>query len=479
MTGLPADKTLEAPVAAGAFDSSAGEPEDTIAAIATPLGTGGIAIIRVSGKRALEVAGGFIRLRQAGRPSELRSWSAALGVAVDPQTGREVDEVIALVMRGPRSYTGEDVMEVQCHGGRLVAEKILSLALSCGARPACPGEFTRRAYLCGRITLDQAEAILDLVEAPSEASLLEAGRRLKGELGQLIRAWEGRVLGALAALLAAADFPEDVGDQSSDAFRELAAVRSEIGDLLARSPLGLALASGIEVCLVGRPNVGKSSLFNALLGRDRAIVTEVPGTTRDVLRERTEWSSLPIILLDTAGLRDTSEVVEAIGVDRAREAASGSEVILYVMDDSAPLSAEDLSWIALWRGRRLIVVVNKADLGAGLVSEAQLRELVGDNWVKVSTVTKEGLERLREAVVGWFAESHPEGALPGSARQVDCLRRAEAALSTALGTQAEGWTEDVVVLGVESAAAALAELTGKRVSDEALDQVLSRFCVGK
>ena len=192
-------KTMKAPAGAGAFDCGDAGLDDTIAAVASPSGTGGVSIVRISGPRALEVGDGFVRLARGERLSEQDSWSVALGSAVDTEDGREVDEVIALVMRGPRSYTGEDVVEVQCHGGRLVTEKVLSLAFRCGARPAAPGEFTRRAYLSGRITLDQAEAVLDMVDAPSESSLREAGRRLKGELGQQVRDWEGRVLGALAS----------------------------------------------------------------------------------------------------------------------------------------------------------------------------------------------------------------------------------------------------------------------------------------
>lgn len=491
MTGLSGKDEKNAPAKAGAFCSdtgahaqgagaeSTGAGEDTIAAVATPQGRGGIAVIRISGPSAVEVASRFVRLKRGPGTWRRKRWSVALGTAVDPDSGRPVDEVIALCMPGPRSYTGEDVVEIQCHGGRLVTEKILGLALQCGARPACQGEFTRRAYLGGRITLDQAEAVLDLVNAPSEASLLAAGRRLKGELGDRVRQMEEKVLSALAALMAATDFPEDVEDQSHEVFLDLDRVRDDIRSLLSTAPLGLALAAGVEVCLVGRPNAGKSSLFNALLGRERAIVTEVPGTTRDVLREHTEWGSLPVTLLDTAGLRETSEVVEAIGVERAREAALSSEVILYVVDATAPLTQEDRSWIERWQDRRLLVVANKDDLGPDAACLSELDSMVPGRWVGVSSVTGKGLEQVRSIVSQWFSGGHPESALPGSARQVDCLRRAEQALAEALERRKTGWTEDVVVLALEEAAGALAELTGRRVSEAALEQVFSRFCVGK
>lgn len=471
--------TIEAPGSTGAFDCGGAGSEDTIAAIATPPGIGGISVVRISGGDAVGIAGAFVRLRQRRSLAQLKAWAIGLGVVADPDSGSTIDEVIVLVMRGPRSYTGEDVVEIQCHGGRLVTEKILSLALRYGARAAAPGEFTRRAYLSGRISLIEAEAVLDVVNAPSEASLREASRRLKGELGQEVIRWEKEVLGALASMLAASDFPEDVEDESAGALYQIEKVRDEIGRLLAGAPLGLALASGIEVCLVGRPNAGKSSLFNALLGHDRAIVTEVPGTTRDVLRERTEWAGLPVILLDTAGLRETSEVIEAIGVDRAREAAQSSEVILYVVDATVPLTDEDRSHLARWKDRRLLVVLNKSDLEPSTVDGEELREVACENWVRVSTVTGQGLSQVTDRVLSWFSAGHPEGALLGSARQIDCLRRAEEALTLVLNTQSAGWTEDVVVLALESVAGAFAELTGKRVSEEALEQVFARFCVGK
>jgi tRNA modification GTPase len=453
---------------------------DTIAAISTPPGTGGVSVVRLSGPCALEIGDRIMRLRRGRTLSGLPGWSVALGDVIDPDDGTPVDEAIAVVMRGPRSYTGEDVVEIQCHGGRLVTEKILALALANGAGAAGAGEFTRRAFLSGRITLEEAEAVLDLVNAPSERSLREAGRRLKGELGFKIRAWELRLFGVLAALQGGADFPEDIGDQMAGAMKDLKVLHEEARDLLKRAPLGLALACGIEVCLVGRPNSGKSSLFNALLGQDRAIVTVVPGTTRDVLREKTEWAGLPVVLLDTAGLRETSEVVEAIGVERATMAAAEAGVILYVVDDTVGLAEEDGDWISRWEDRKLLVVVTKVDLGAGQVIPSEVERLSGGNWLRTSSITGEGLEQVKEQVTGWFSRGGLlEGAVPGSARQVDCLRRAVKAMEQAIGQSEDGWTEDVVVLSLEEAARSFAELTGKNVSEATLEQVFSKFCVGK
>jgi tRNA modification GTPase len=455
--------------------------DDTIAAIATPPGTGGISIVRVSGSDAIPVAAGPLRLRAALPLASVKPWTARLASVVGDD-GVVIDEALVIVMRAPRSYTGEDLVEVQCHGGRLVSEKVLAALLAGGARHAEPGEFTRRAFLNKRITLEEAEAVLDVINAPTEYALSQATRRLRGELGARVHEWEARLYSALARFLAGTDFPDDVDEKDPHDMEEVESVHREIAGVLARAPLGLALSCGIEVCLVGPPNAGKSSLFNALLAADRAIVTEVPGTTRDVLRETTEWDGLPVVLLDTAGLRRTSDVVEIIGVERAERAASESEVIVYVVDSTVGLGNEDIEWIQKWlkQGRRLLVVAGKSDAHPRRVVESELSQVARGSCVLASAVTGEGLEEIKKRVVGYFKGGEdPRLLAPGSARQVDCLRRAHSSLSEALERRGEGWTEDVVVLLLEEAARALAELTGKDVAEEALREVFSRFCVGK
>ncbi|MGI6642876.1 MAG: tRNA uridine-5-carboxymethylaminomethyl(34) synthesis GTPase MnmE [Bacillota bacterium] len=453
--------------------------DDTIAAISTPLGTGGIAGIRISGPESLEVAERVLRLRRGGLVREMPTWSIALGDVV-ASDGSIVDEAVVLVMRAPMSYTGEDTVEIQCHGGRLVSQKVLAEVFRCGARPAMPGEFTRRAYLSGRICLDEAEAVYDVITATSEAALKHANKRLRGELSALVTSWEDRLLDALATIYGSSDFPEDVLDDTAEVEMLLETLHEELLEFLARAPLGLALASGIEVCLVGRPNVGKSSLFNAFLSGDRAIVTDVPGTTRDVLRETTEWAGVPVVLLDTAGLRETTEVVEAIGVARAESAAVSSEVILYVVDDTQGLSDEDRLWLAKWSDRRVVLVVNKIDEGKGRVSAETARSLAGDSWVRVSSLTGEGLQELKDKVLKWFpSREASEAVIPGSARQVECIRRAATCLETALRELAIGWPQDVVAPSLEEAARSLAELTGTDAVEVTLDRVFEKFCVGK
>lgn len=452
---------------------------DTIAAIASPRGVGGIAIVRLSGKDSMEIAENMVRLKRRGKLQAVQSWFMALADIVDV-AGKLIDESVVLVMRGPKSYTGEDVVEIQCHGGMIVAEKILSVALGLGARPALPGEFTKRAFINGRITLDEAEAVLDMVTSASEASLVQAGRRLKGELGSMVEKWETEIVDLLALLQGSIDFPETIETDKRQIEQLLTTLSREIGEVLKRAPLGLALSQGVEVCLVGRPNVGKSSLFNALLSRERAIVTDIPGTTRDVLREPTEWYGLPVVLLDTAGLRQTGEVVEALGVERAQSAAMESNVILYVLDDTEGICREDVKWLTRWQNRNCLAVVTKADLMKQKVNTQELEDITQGNWARVSGATGEGIEDLKKKVQAMFTSlGDPEALAPGSARQVDCLKRALGEIDNALAFLQQGWTDDVIVLSLEEAADSLMELTGKKVTGETLDRIFSRFCVGK
>ena len=453
---------------------------DTIGAIASPKGVGGISVVRLSGKGALSIAGKMIRFKKQKGISSLKTWSMALADVVDKQSGRVIDESLVLVMKGPKSYTGEDVVEIQCHGGPLVAEKVLSLAFQEGARPAMPGEFTKRAFMNGRMSLEEAEAVLDIISSSSEEALAQAGRRLKGELGSMVQEWEKQLVDLLALLQGAIDFPETIEKDASQVVLSLGELKSSIGDVLERAPLGLALTQGVEVCLVGRPNVGKSSLFNALLARERAIVTPIPGTTRDVLKEPSQWYGLPVVLLDTAGLRKTEEVVEALGVERAQAAADESNVILYVLDDTQGVAEEDVYWLNKWRHRRCLAVVTKTDLQKSQIDLERLEYFCPDRWVRVSGVTGFGVEGLKKKVEAMFsAPGDPEALAPGSARQVDCLKRAFLGIEKALSDLQEGWTDDVIVLALEEAAGALMELTGKKVTGETLDRIFSRFCVGK
>lgn len=454
--------------------------DDTIVAVATAPGVAGIAVVRLSGAGVLDVASKVVRLRKHGSIRTLKPWRVALADAVDPETGLPFDEVLVIFMRGPKSYTGEDVVEIQCHGGLAASERIVEIALDGGARLAEPGEFTMRAYLNGRITLDQAEAVLDLVNATSKESLRQAGLRLTGGLARMVQTWEEGLYDALSDLQGSMDFPDDVVEAVDAVRQKLGSVRDSIADSLAHAPLGLALSEGVRVCIVGRPNAGKSSLFNALLGEDRAIVTEYAGTTRDVLRERAVWHGVPVIVLDTAGLRETGDVVESIGVERAKEAAFSSEVIVYVLDDSDGIKPEDAEWLSRLRDRRLLAAVSKCDLGKSLISSDELYKLGTRDVVRVSSVTGDGIATLKRKIVSFFIEENvPGSVLPGSQRQVECLRAAKNKLDEAIELLDQGWTLDVIALVVEEAAANVSSITGRKVSEETVAGIFAKFCVGK
>lgn len=457
-------------------------PGETIAAIATPSGKGAIAVIKISGKTALKVAAGCLSPRGARKLAASRARSAFVDRVISPLTGEPVDEVVVLVMKGPRSYTGEDVVEFQCHGGELVAEKVLESVLLCGARAAEPGEFTRRAFLNGKMSLDEAEAVVDVVGAKTERALRQAFLRLEGNLGRSVLRWRQRLGEVLATIQGALDFPDDVWLLEQEARCALQDVGERISEMVQGGVLGLALASGVQVALTGRPNAGKSSLFNALIGEDRAIVTDVPGTTRDVLRERVEWGGIPVVLVDTAGLRQTQEVVEAIGVERARLAAEESWAIIYVVDGTAGLGEDDWFWLRKWQDRRLVVVASKSDIVPGEKTRdivSTIREGTGFPVISVSSTEGSGVGEVKETVIRMFGGAERDSVVPGSARQMACLRRARDALDSALEAWGEGWTLDVVACGVEEACRALDELTGSRVTEDVLDEIFSRFCVGK
>ncbi|HHW14506.1 MAG TPA: tRNA uridine-5-carboxymethylaminomethyl(34) synthesis GTPase MnmE [Firmicutes bacterium] len=466
--------------------------EETIAAIATPPGEGAVGVIRLSGAGAIRIADAVFRSLH-GRGSLLQAGERRLlhGVAVEPGTGAALDEVLVAVARAPRTYTGEDVVEFSCHGGAVVLERVLAALLSAGARLARPGEFTQRAFLNGRIDLAQAEAVIDVVRARSAEGLQAAVGGLLGALGRRVGELKNRLVALLAHLEAALDFPEDEVPpvEQGTVERELGEVEAELGRLLAGAGRGRLYREGLRAVLVGRPNVGKSSLLNALLGRDRAIVTGVPGTTRDVLEEGVVLAGVPVCLVDTAGLRAARDEVEAEGIRRTREAAGQAAVAVLVVDGSVGLAAEDREAAALVAGRAGVVAVNKADRPR-VLGEDEVRVLA-PGWpvVEVSAVTGQGLEELGSAIVGVAAGVAGEQSgleLEGRqdvvvmrARQEEALRRAEEAVGKARQGARRGLGEELVASEVRQALHALGEITGENVDDEVIAKVFSTFCLGK
>ncbi len=463
--------------------------EDTIAAIATAPGTAGLAVVRVSGSGALAVSDAVFRgaspLAAAAANTLHHGW-AVWPEAAAAAPGRRLDEVVAAVFRAPNSYTREDVVELSCHGGRFPAERVLSALLRAGARLARPGEFTLRAFLSGRIDLAQAEAVADLIAAETEAAHSLALAQLAGELSRRLDAACERITDSLAEVEARVDFAEDVGgiEVPPHVIAAIGDVDRELGALLEGAAYARAVREGVRVPIVGRPNVGKSSLFNALLGEERAIVTEMPGTTRDRVSEAIEVAGVRLTLSDTAGLRESEGPVEAIGIARTREALERCAVALWVVDGSAPLETED-RWIAArLGGKRVLVAINKRDLPP-VTSALDVTALLNGapaRTVAVSAARGDGLDALRETLAGLLgAEAGPGdlGAAVANPRHAESLGRAREALARARAAAGGGAPGEIVALELRESLAAIGEVTGRSVGDDLLERIFSRFCVGK
>ncbi len=451
---------------------------DTIAALATPAGPGGIGILRLSGPAAEQVLGAvFVPSRPRPRP---RSHQLYHGQVVDG-AGNLIDEVLAVIMRAPHSYTREDVVEIHCHGGMVVLRRILDLLLDHGVRLARPGEFTQRAFLNGRLDLAEAEAVMDLINSRSEGARRVAMEQLQGRLSKAVHGFQDRVADLLALIEAYVDFPEEdiplphvhrLGEESS-------LLRQQIATLLADFDNGRILREGLSVLILGCPNVGKSSLLNALLGEARAIVTPIPGTTRDTIEESLSLGGIPLRLVDTAGVRETVDPIEAEGVRRSREKLAGADLVLFVVDASKGLSDEDRYALELCAGQRLLLVLNKSDLGS-LPLESALGNLP---WVAVSAHTGAGLEHLRQAIVGFFqtqgGSEGVESPLLSDRRHREALLLAQQALERFETGVAEGASAEFLALELRESLAALGLITGETTPDDILDRIFSRFCIGK
>jgi tRNA modification GTPase len=481
---------------------------DTIVAIATAPGEGGIGIVRLSGAEAAEIAGRLFHGR-------LRDRCAVFGRIVDPRSGEQVDEALGLLMRAPRTYTREDTAELQAHGGPVVLRRIVELCLREGARQAEPGEFTLRAFLNGRLDLAQAEAVLDVIQARTDDSLRLALKGLSGQLTARLRPLRASLLDLLAYLSARADFPdEDV--PAADIAPAIRSAADELARLLDTADSGMVYRQGLRVAIVGRPNVGKSSLLNRLLGEDRAIVTPIAGTTRDTVEEMANLADVPVILIDTAGLNETDDEVERIGVDRARDALARSDAVLVVLDATRVPGAEELDLLQRTGNRPRVVALNKTDLttpsdresdvldgaSAGPTPSHVIRAPVvprsetaprsqaadvrlavaGVEPIRVSALTGAGVEELASALAelvthgGASAAETPTVANP---RHKAALERALVACAGALGGLESGLPEDLVAVDLRDAAGALGEITGETVTEDLLDSIFRNFCIGK
>ena len=458
--------------------------EDTISAVITALGEGAVGIVRVSGPVALAVGARLFRAASGRSLGSYEPNTLVYGYVADFD-GSAVDEVLAVYMRAPRSYTAEDVVELQCHGGVQSLQKILSLTYLAGARPAEPGEFTKRAFLNGRIDLTQAEAVMDIIRSRSEASLKLAVRQQQGQLAQELRRLRRSLLDEIVHLEAVIDYPEeDIEDVTYGQVRaNIGAAACAVKKLLAGAHTGRILREGLRTAIVGRPNVGKSSLLNALLKEERAIVSEYAGTTRDVIEEQLLLDGVPLVLADTAGIRSTEDYVERLGVERSRRLLEEAELVICVLDGSQPLTAEDREVLAQAGGRECVVIINKSDLPRH-EDMALLPPLLpqGAAVLELSAKTRSGVEEfaawLKNYVYG-SAGTLENGVYIQNGRHERLLRQALQSLEDSLQAAEQCLPYDCIEIDVRAAVDALGAITGDTVQDEIVSEIFSRFCIGK
>lgn len=455
---------------------------DTIAAISTPPGEGAISIVRMSGEEAVSIAQKVFSGKDL---TQAKSHTINYGHIVDPKTHEEIDEVMVSLMLAPKTFTREDVVEINCHGGIVATNRILQLLLVNGARLAEPGEFTKRAFLHGRIDLTQAESVMDLIRAKTDRSMKIALNQLDGNLSHLIDSLRKDILDVLAQVEVNIDYPEydDVEEMTTKLLREKAIeIKQRIEQLLKTASQGKIMREGLATALVGRPNVGKSSLLNHLLHEDKAIVTDVAGTTRDVIEEYVNVSGVPLKLIDTAGIRETEDKVEKIGVERSKKAIEQSDLVLLVLNAAESLTKEDLELIRLTNDKKRIIILNKTDLEEKL-DRKELAKISENAPVYATSILKnEGVEALEEAISKLFfkgIENSQSTVMVANARHIALLKKAQNSLDSVLEGISSGMPVDLVQIDMTEAWNLLGEITGESYEDELLDQLFSQFCLGK
>lgn len=453
----------------------------TIVALATPSGRSGIGVVRLSGADALAI----VRSMTAEREGDARfaPRRAVLADLIDPQTGDPLDHALVTYFKAPHSFTGEDVVEISCHGSPVVLRQVVDICLAQGARLAEPGEFSLRALSNGRMDLTEAEAVRDLIDSQTRASARQAVQQLRGEFSHTLQPIKDELLNIIVVLESALEFVEDdlPEAQSEAVVSELGSISAAIGSIARTYSAGHLIRSGLRVALAGRPNVGKSSLFNALLGTERAIVTEIAGTTRDQIRESFVVDDIPISLIDTAGLRQTEDVVESIGVDRARKTVADADLVIVMIDGSEGVVDEDREIIESVKDLRSLMVINKIDLDTQRTGIRGELERLGHRPIEVSAKTGAGLEELKRAIVEPFSPqdiSH-DGFLVTDARHYDLLLRSSEEIRNSADLLSAGESEEIVLIGLHNALRYLGQVTGETTTEDMLTRIFATFCIGK
>ena len=458
--------------------------DDTIAAIATAPGEAGIGIVRISGEKSIDIIDKIFRSKEGKKLSQYKPRRITYGYIIDPDKGEKIDEVLVSYMQAPNTYTREDIVEINCHGGMISVKKILGLVLKSGARIANPGEFTKRAFLNGRIDLVQAEAIMDLISAKTEKGFDVALNQLEGFLSKEVREIRERLLKMLAHIQVSIDFSEeDIDEITLDNLSENSKeVEKSIRKLLDTSHTGKIIREGLSTVIVGKPNVGKSSLLNALIGESRAIVTDVPGTTRDTIEEHFSVKGIPLRLIDTAGIRETEDIVERMGVERSKELFNLADLIIVMLDASSDLTEEDLEIIDLIGYRKALIIINKTDLPQKLDVD-KVRDIIGDkDIIEISILENIGIEKIEEALIDMVYQGEvkaKDSLLVTNIRHKNALERALNSIEDAIKAIEEQLPLDFIEVDIKDTWEALGEITGDAVGEDLLDHIFENFCIGK
>lgn len=456
--------------------------EDTIAAVATAYGEGGIGIIRISGEEALPILQEIFEFH--GDTDTFTSRRMTYGKIIDKEKNQIIDEVLAVYMKGPKTYTAEDVVEINCHGSMVSLRKTLALVLRKGARLAEPGEFTKRAFLNGRLDLSQAEAVIDMIRAKTDKSFDVAVSQLEGRLSLKVEEIRQKLLDLLVDITVNIDYPdEDIEEMTYEKLEEsIVETQDMIEKLLATSTTGRMIREGIKIAIVGKPNVGKSSLMNGLLKETRAIVTDIPGTTRDTIEEVLSIRNIPVYLVDTAGIRETSDKVEKMGIEKSKEAFNQADFILFLLDGSRPLEEEDLQIMELLKERKSLVLINKRDLGEAISIEEIAAELPASQVIEASLLKGQGITEIEDAVEDLVYGGEivqKESMMVNNVRHIELLQQAVKSLNDALHMSEMREALDFIEVDVKNAYERLGEIIGETVSDDIINEVFARFCLGK
>ncbi len=456
--------------------------EDTIAAISTPPGTGGIGIIRISGENSFKIASRIFK--GAVEFESIKTHTINYGKIVDPSSNETLDEVLVSKMKKPASFTKEDVVEINCHGGVVVLRKILGLIVKEGARIAEPGEFTKRAFLNGRIDLSQAEAVIDLINSKTDAGSKAALSQLEGKLSKKLKEVREKLIELIAHIEVTVDYPEhDIEEITGDmVYESLKPIKTLIHNISDTFENGRMIREGLNVVIVGRPNVGKSSLLNELSGKNKAIVTDIPGTTRDIIEEYININGIPIKLIDTAGIRETEDVVERIGVERAKKAVDEADLTIMMIDAESGIISEDIEIFNEVRNKRNIVILNKIDIS----SNDKIKEI--ENYfkeyslIKVSIKTGSGIEKIEEELTGLFNKGSlrlNDEILLTNIRHKSMIDKCMISIDSALSAYEGGMPLDMITIDIKDAAYYIGQITGESVNEQVLNEIFKRFCIGK